>query len=83
MSFGGPERNGLSVGVGSWATLSSGTGAGGRNRRTVDPTLIIDFVPTSPVYDYTLLADFTTSSYEAYAADPTTTPAFVIIKVWE
>lgn len=83
MSFGGPERNGLSVGVGSWATLSAGNGAGGRNRRAVDPTLIIDFVPTSPVFDYTLSADFTTSSYDVYTADPATTPAIVIIKVWE
>lgn len=83
MSFGLPERNGLSVGIGSWATLSAGAGIGERNRRALQPHLIIDFVPTDPVYDYTLSANFTTEAYEAYTADPATTPAFVIIKVWE
>ena len=81
MSFGLPERNGLSVGVGSWATLSAGVGAGGRNRRS-EPTLIMDFVLNDPTYDSTLNLDFTTQAYTAYASDNTTTPYRVILEAW-
>ena len=81
MSWGDPVRNGLSVGIGTLVSLTSGSGVGGRSRRG-EPTLIIDFVPSDPVYDYTLDTDFLTQQYEAYATD-TTAPGFVIIQVWE
>ena len=81
MSFGIPVRNGLSVGIGTLVSLTSGSGVGGRSRRG-EPTLILDFVPSDPVYDYTLATDFLTQQYEVYATDPTA-PGFVIIKVWE
>lgn len=81
MSFGIPVRNGLSIGIGTLVSLTSGSGVGGRSRRG-EPTLILDFVPSDPVYDYTLATDFLTQQYEAYATDPTA-PGYVIIKVWE
>ena len=81
MSWGNPVRNGLSVGIGTLVSLTSGSGVGGRSRRG-EPTLIIDFVPSDPVYDYTLDTDFLTQQYEVYATDPTV-PGFVILKVWE
>ncbi len=81
MSFGIPVRNGLSIGIGTLVSLTSGSGVGGRSRRG-EPTLILDFVPSDPVYDYTLATDFLTQQYEVYATDPTA-PGYVILKVWE
>ena len=81
MSWGDPVRNGLSVGIGTLVSLTSGSGVGGRSRRG-EPTLILDFVPSDPVYDYTLATDFLTEQYEVYATDPTA-PGYVILKVWE
>jgi len=54
---------------------------GGRSRRG-EPTLILDFVPSDPVYDYTLANNFLTQQYEVYNTDPTA-PGYVILKVWE
>jgi hypothetical protein len=81
MSFGIPVRNGLSIGIGTLVSLTSGSGVGGRSRRG-EPTLILDFVPSDPVYDYTLATNFLTEQYEVYATDPTA-PGYVILKVWE
>jgi hypothetical protein len=81
MSFGIPVRNGLSIGIGTLVSLTSGSGVGGRSRRG-EPTLILDFVPSDPVYDYTLATNFLTQQYEVYATDPTA-PGYVILKVWE
>lgn len=82
---------GLSLGTGLYRTVSglwsgaSGliTGFGGGGLPTDgSPTLILDFVPSDPVYDYTLATDFLTEQYEVYATDPTA-PGYVILKVWE
>ena len=81
MSFGIPVRNGLSIGIGTLVSLTSGSGVGGRSRRG-EPTLILDFVPSDPVYDYTLANNFLTQQYEVYDTDPTA-PGYVILKVWE
>jgi hypothetical protein len=81
MSWGDPVRNGLSIGIGTLVSLTSGSGVGGRSRRG-EPTLILDFVPSDPVYDYTLATNFLTQQYEVYATDPTA-PGYVILKVWE
>lgn len=62
--------------------LIDGFGGGGGGLPTDgSPSLIIDFVPSDPVYDYTLDTNFLTQQYEAYATDPTV-PGFAIIKVW-
>jgi hypothetical protein len=69
MSFGIPVRNGLSVGIGTLATLTSGSGIGGRSRRG-EPTLILDFVGGNVPYGATLSLDFTGQTYTAFSADP-------------
>ena len=44
MSFGIPVRNGLSIGIGTLVSLTSGSGVGGRSRR---PALYFDFLTTT------------------------------------
>ena len=84
MSFGLPERIGLSAGVISWATLAPGTGFGGRSRR-LQPYLILDFVGPS-TSGVSLDANFTsgtTGTYEAYEIDASQPQAgFINIQVW-
>ena len=82
MSFGLPERNGLSVGIGSWATLSAGVGAGGRNRRALMPHLIIDFVPSNTLASPSLSMNFAAQSYITTVRDPLFPNDFVDIQVW-
>lgn len=82
MSFGIPVRNGLSIGIGTVATLTSGSNIGGRNRRG-EPTLILDFVPTSGVAGITLNLAFTTQEYNVYQTDPTVVSGITNIQVWK
>lgn len=82
MSWGDPVRNGLSVGIGTLVSLTSGSGVGGRSRRG-EPTLIIDFVPVDdPVYGATLSTDFTAQQYQTYTRDPVDPTGFIDIQVW-
>lgn len=80
MSWGLPVRNGLSVGIGSVATLASGSGTGGRSRRG-EPTLILDFVGGNVPYGVSLDLSFTGQTYSAYSADAPA-PAFANFWVW-
>jgi hypothetical protein len=84
MSFGIPVRNGLSVGIGSTVSLTSGAGAGGRSRQN-QPTLILDFVGPS-VSGASLdmnFADTPAATYEVYAPDASQPQAgFINLQVW-
>lgn len=81
--------SGLSVGNGLWRGspgLWSGTAGllAGPSGLPTDgsPSLIMDFVPSDPVYDYSLSLGFVDGTYTAYANDPVQSGAYINIQVW-
>lgn len=75
--------SGLYKGVsGLWSGASGLVTGWGGLPTDGSPTLILDFVPSDPVYDYTLANNFLTQQYEVYYTDPTA-PGYIILKVWE